>query len=109
MQMRRLIAALWLVAVAILPACNRNGEPNSLFDTAGYHVNGGKVYYLKAFPGKAFEVDGADAASFQAFDATYGRDKSNVYVNRAPLPGADASSFELLARPGFAKGAALLK
>ena len=54
--MRRVIAALCVVAVALLPACGRNKPPNSLFDAAGYHVNGGKVYYLNAFPGKAFVV-----------------------------------------------------
>ena len=76
--MRRVIAALCVVAVALLPACGRNKPPNSLFDAAGNHVNGGKVYYLNAFPGKAFVVEGADPASFKAFDTTYGRDKSNV-------------------------------
>jgi hypothetical protein len=57
--------------VALLPACSRNKAPNSLFDAAGYHVRGPKVYYLSSFPGKASEMAGADAASFKAFDTTY--------------------------------------
>jgi hypothetical protein len=32
----------------------------------------------KAFPGKAFQINGADVASFQVFDQTYARDESNV-------------------------------
>ena len=32
--------------------------PNSLFDNAGYHVRGDKVYYLARFPGKAFRDRG---------------------------------------------------
>jgi hypothetical protein len=99
---RRLIAAVCLV-VAVLPACSRNNPPNSLFDSSGYHVRGQKAYYLKAFPGEAFEIEGADAASFTALDTTYARDRAGVYVNGRPLPGADASTFELLDRPGFAK------
>jgi DKNYY family len=102
-QMRRLIAALCLVAVALFAACGRNGPPNSLFDAAGYHVRGDKVYYLKAFPGKAFEIAGADATSFEALDTTYARDKANVYVTGNRLPDADAPSFQLVNRPGFAK------
>jgi len=57
--MRRLIAAVCVVAVALAPACSRNKPPNSLFGGAGYHVRGDKVYYLNAFPGKAFEIAGA--------------------------------------------------
>ena len=69
-------AALCLLAVAILVAYTRNGPPNSLFASAGYHVRDGQVYYLNAFPGKAFEIDDADAATFTALDSTYGRDES---------------------------------
>ncbi|HKP42920.1 DKNYY domain-containing protein [Mycobacterium sp.] len=101
--MRRCIAALCVVVVALLPACSRNKPPNSLFDAAGYHVRGEKVYYLNAFPGNAFEINGADAASFHAFDATYARDSSAVYFDGHPIPDADASSFQVLDRPGFAK------
>jgi hypothetical protein len=75
-----------------LPACSRNRTPNSLIDTAGYHVTDDTVYYLKAFPGKAFDISGADVASFQVFDQTYARDESNVYagvkLHRAPVPSA---------------------
>jgi hypothetical protein len=100
--MRKSIAAVCLVAVALLPACSRNKAPNSLFDTAGYQVRGDKVYYLSAFPGKASEI-AADAASFKAFDATYAKDRTNAYFDGHPIPGADATSFDVLNRSGFAK------
>jgi DKNYY family protein len=103
--MRRLIAALCVAAVALLAACSRSAPPNSLFDTAGYHVRGDKVYYLNAFPGKAFEIVGADVASFRSLDTIYGRDASTVYVTGHRLPDADSSSFGLLNRRGFAKDA----
>jgi hypothetical protein len=70
---------------------------------AGYHVSDGKAYYLNAFPGKAFEMSDADAASFRALGSTYGRDKSKIFVNGHPLPDADAASFALLNRPNFAE------
>ena len=97
-------AALCLLAVAILVACTRNGPPNSLFESAGYHIRDGKVYYLNAFPGKAFEIDDADAATFKALDSTYGRDESHVFINGLPLPDADVATFELLDRPGCREG-----
>lgn len=100
---RKSTAALCLLVVVMLLACSRNGPPNSLFESAGYHVRDGKVYYLNAFPGKAFEMGGADPATFEALDSTYARDNSHVYINGALLPDADAASFELLQRPGFAK------
>ena len=101
--MRRSIAALCLIAVALLPACSRDKPPNSLFDSAGYHVRGAKVYYLAAFPGQASEIVGADAGSFKAFDTTYAKDKSNAYFDGHPISGADATSFGVLERSGFAK------
>jgi hypothetical protein len=101
--MRRSIAALCLVAVALFPACSRNKPPNSLFDAAGYHVRGDKVYYLAAFPGKASEIAGADAASFKAFDTTYAKDRSKAYFDGHPVTGADATTFDVLNRSGFAK------
>lgn len=100
---RTSVIAVCLLAAAILLSCSRNGPPNSLFDRAGYHVTDDKVYYLNAFPGKAFEINSADAATFKALDVSYGRDKSSVYINGRPLPGADPASFALLDRPGFAK------
>jgi hypothetical protein len=100
--MRRSIAALCLVAVAMMPSCSHNKAPNSLFDAAGYHVRGDKVYYLAAFPGKAAEIAGADAASFKAFDTTYAKDRSKVYFDGRLLSGADATSFDVLDRSGFA-------
>lgn len=101
--MRRSIAALCLVAVALVPACSRNKPPNSLFDAAGYHVRGDKVFYLAAFPGTASEIAGADPASFKAFDTTYAKDKSSAYFDGHPISGADATTFDVLDRGGFAK------
>jgi len=101
--MRRSVAALCLVALALSPACSRNKPPNSLFDAAGYHVRGDKVYYLVAFPGKASEIAGADGASFTAFHTTYSKDSSNAYFDGRPITGADATTFDVLDRSGFAK------
>jgi hypothetical protein len=101
--MRRSIAALCLVAVTLLPACSRNTPPNSLFDAAGYHVQGDKVYYLAAFPGKASEIAGADPASFKAFDTAYAKDRSNAYFDGHAITGSDATTFDVLNRSGFAK------
>lgn len=102
--MRRKSIAVWfLIALVVALACSRNRPPNSFFDAAGYHVKGSTVYYLNAFPGEAFEIGGADAATFQVFDTTYARDKSNVYVSGSPIPGADAPSFQLLDRPSFGR------
>src|SRR6476620_7925159 len=101
--MRRSIAALCLVAVALVPACSRNKPPNSLFDAAGYHVRGDKVFYLAAFPGTASEITGADPASFKAFDTTYAKDKSSAYFDGHPISGADATTFDVMDRGGFAK------
>lgn len=92
-----------LAAVTLLPACSRDQPPNSLFDAAGYHVRGDKVYYLASFPGKASEISGADAPSFKAFDDTYAKDRSSAYFDGRPIPGADAASFGVLDRNGFAK------
>src|SRR6478735_12057100 len=104
--MRRVIAGLCVAALALTAACSRDGPPNSLFDTAGYHVAGDTVYYLNAFPGKAFQIDGADVATFEVFDSTYARDQSTVYVDGGVLAGADAETFELIGRPQMARDAA---
>jgi hypothetical protein len=101
--MRKLIAAVCVAAVAMLPACGRDDAPDSFFDAAGYHVRADRVYYLQAFPGKPSEIDGADAASFHALDRTFAKDRSTVYVDGRVLPGADAASFVLLDRPDFAR------
>jgi DKNYY family len=58
---------------------------------------------LDAFPGRARELEEADAASFEAVTSTYARDKTNVYFFGRPIPGADPSSFELLDRAGIFK------
>lgn len=100
---RKSSAGLLVILAVILLACSRNGAPNSLFENSGYHVRDGKVYYLDSFPGKAVEVGAADPDTFTAFDSTYAKDKAHVYLNGVVLPDADAASFELLDRPGWAK------
>ena len=92
---RKSTVALCVLAVAILLACSRNGPPSSLFEAAEYHVRDGKVYYLNAFPGKAFEINGADAATFQALDSTYGRARRafTSTTHNSPEPTHRASNF----------------
>ena len=87
----------------MLPACSRNGAPDSFFDAAGYHVREDRVYYLQAFPGKASEIDGADAASFHALDRTFAKDRSTVYVDGRAAARRRPASFVLLDRPDFAR------
>ncbi|MCV7419017.1 DKNYY domain-containing protein [Mycobacterium yunnanensis] len=101
--MRRLTAALCVAVVAVLAGCDRGGSPNPLFDSAGYHVRGNSVFFLQAFPGRAVQVDGADAGSFQPLDRTFAKDRATVYVDGRELPDADPATFELLGRPDFAK------
>lgn len=96
-----MIALVMLVILAVLPGCG--GEPNSLFDAAGYHVRDGRVYYLNTFPGKAFDVSGADADSFEVLDGGFARDRGAVYLDGHALPDADPASFVLLDRSGYAK------
>src|SRR6478752_2814332 len=100
--MRRFLAAVTVVLSAVLSGCGP-GEPNSLFDAAGYHVRDGQVYYLNAFPGKAFAIDGADAGSFEVLDGSYARDRDAVYLDGHRLDGADPATFARLVRPGYAK------
>jgi hypothetical protein len=57
----RFFAALCVVAVA---AGCAHGAPNSLFEESGYHVRGDTVYCLNGFPGKTFEITGADPTTF---------------------------------------------
>lgn len=103
--MRTVLVVLCVAVVGLLPACSRDATPDSLFDVAGYHVRGDTVFYLNAFPGKAFEIAGADPSSFEVFDQTYARDRSNVYLDGTALAGADPATFRLLDRPGFAADA----
>ena len=98
----RLLAAC-LALLALLPACSRSNPPNSLFEAAGYHVKDDRVYYLNAFPGKAFQIEGADVPSFRVLDDTYAADKTTVYLDGRPLAEPDPTTFELLERPGVAK------
>jgi DKNYY family protein len=100
---RRFVAVVGAVCAVLAAGCGGDRPPNVLFDAAGYHISGDTVYYLKAFPGKAFKIDGADAATFEAFDSTFARDHTNVYIDGVRLPDADADSFTLLNRPGFAR------
>jgi hypothetical protein len=67
----RLIAAGSLLAPVVLSACSNDEAPSSLFNAGGYHVRGEKVHCLVSFPGKAFEIEGADPATFGAFGQTH--------------------------------------
>ena len=92
--MRRVIAAVCTLAVALLPACGK--EPNSLFDAAGYHVRGDTVFYLRAFPGDAFEIAGADAATFELLDRpNFAKDARHVF-RHDDVASDDPAHFELL-------------
>ncbi len=102
---RRVIAGLCLAALLVLPACSRDDPPNSMFEDAGYHVRGDKVYYLNAFPGKAVEIEGADPGSFDPLDRSYARDGERVYVDGRQIADADPRTFEVLDRPPYAKDA----
>ena len=48
-------------------------------------------------------IRSSDAASFKAFDTTYAKDKTNAYFDGQPIPAADATTFAVLDRGGFAK------
>ncbi len=48
-------------------------------------------------------IRSSDATSFKAFDTTYAKDKSNAYFDGHPIPAADATTFAVLDRGGFAK------
>ena len=102
--MRTIVAFAALLMSVVLAGCG-TGEPNSLFDVAGYHVRDGAVYYLNAFPGKAFAVDGADAGSFEVLDRSFARDRHAVYLDGRSLADADPATFRLLDRSGYAADA----
>ncbi|MDZ4236396.1 MAG: DKNYY domain-containing protein, partial [Dietzia sp.] len=102
-HMRKITAAALVLAVAVSAGCSSSEVPDSQVDDAGYHIRDDTGYYLNPFPGKVFELSGADPSSFEVFDRTYARDDANVYINGHLLPGAQADSFELLKRPGFSR------
>jgi DKNYY family len=93
---RKSTAAICLLAIAMLLACSQNSPPNSLFDSAGYHVKDDKVYYLNAFPGKAFEMTDAEAGSFELLDRTnFAKDRHHVYQHDRVISD-DPAHFVLL-------------
>ncbi len=87
-------AALCLILAVIVLRCSRNGPPNSLFESSGFHVRDGKVYYLNAFPGRQLQGSRRDLRV----------DRSHAYIDGVVFPDADAAYFELLNRAGFADG-----
>ncbi|MFL6159709.1 MAG: DKNYY domain-containing protein [Marmoricola sp.] len=101
--MRSLQLSLCVALLAILTACG--GAPSSAFHSAGYYVRGDTVYYLNAFPGKAFTIDDADAKTFDIIDTAYAKDKGAVYLDGAPLADADPASFALLDQPNYSEDA----
>ena len=46
------------------------------------------MYFLVGFPGKASEVEGADVATFEAFDNTYAQLPTRFYARIEPTPVA---------------------
>jgi hypothetical protein len=94
---------LCLALLIALVACG--GAPSSLFHAAGYYVRGDTVYYLDAFPGKAFEIEQADAKTFTILNTTYAKDANAVYLDGVPLTEADPASFDLLEVPDFSRDA----
>jgi hypothetical protein len=98
--MRRLIAAMFIAALVVAPACGRHTAEV----LGGYYVRGDKVFWSGGVdsPGSR-EVVGSDAASFHSIDNSFGRDRSHVYYDGNELTGADVSSFERLGDSPFAK------
>ena len=101
----RKLSLLCLALLAAVAGCS-DGPPSSLFNQAGYYVRGDTVYYLDAFPGKAFEIEGADPATFEKLDdQTYAKDRSAVYIDGGVLAGADPATFQLLNEPNYGRDA----
>ena len=97
--MRRLIATLCIVALAVAPACTH--ETAQIL--GGCWVDGDKVHWFGGIDSSVSrEVIGADADSFDSIDNTYGRDRSHVYYRGEVLADADPSSFDLIDH-GYAK------
>lgn len=91
--------ALSVLLAAVLTSCGR-GKPGT-FDRSGYHVRGGVVWFLAGWPSEAFEVKGADAASFHfplpgGTEAEFGRDAKHVFLRGLVIPGADPATFEIV-------------
>jgi hypothetical protein len=97
--MRRLIATLCVIALAMVPACGQKAKEI----LGGYYVEGDKVYWYGGIDSstRRQEVVGADAASFKSIDNFYARDKSHVFQGGTVLTGADPASFQML--EGFTK------
>jgi hypothetical protein len=85
--MRRLTAALWLVALSFLPACS----PEVYEILGGYYVRDGKVYWSGGIDSSDRQrvVVGADPDTLQSIDNSYTRDKSHVYYRGDVLTDAD--------------------
>ncbi len=93
--MRRLIVALAVSALLLVPACS----PKVV---GGYYFEDGKVYWTGGIDSSPREVAGADADSFHKLSSGYARDKSHAYYRGAQIAGADVATFDWL-NHGWAK------
>jgi hypothetical protein len=90
------ICVVCAVAGGILYIRARNQPPSTVTNDAGYYIRGTTVYYLGGFPSTAFEVEGADAGTFQIIDSQYAKDASQVYFNGVIIPDSDPAAFEVM-------------
>src|SRR5690242_852318 len=106
MKDKRWLVILLIIAAIICLVCTvvggvmyvriRNQPPSTVTNDAGYYVRGRTVYYLGGFPSTAFEVEGADAGTFQIIDSQYAKDASQVYFNGQIIPDSDPATFEVM-------------
>ena len=69
--------------------------PNPLADS-GYYIRRTKVFYFPGFGlAEAFEIKGADPATFLVLDNGYALDDKRVYFDGVPIVDADPTSFEV--------------
>ncbi|HMS41215.1 MAG TPA: DKNYY domain-containing protein [Pyrinomonadaceae bacterium] len=69
----------------------------------GYEIKDGKVIYQTGLQGlgttHSFEVEGADAASFDALNKSYGKDKNNAYLYGKIIPNSHGATFKIVREP----------
>lgn len=103
---------LAIIAILVLPGCITSALYNAtLAPDAGYHVRLGSVVYIDYENGivraqHTKKLD-ADSKTFQVLKDgdrdPYAKDKDTVWFMGRELKGADAESFEALAKPFYAK------
>lgn len=70
--------------------------------SSGYRIQDGKVMLYTGFPAQKREVGQADANSFEAINAEYGKDKNHVFLLGDIIKNADPTTFVHMANT-FAK------